>query len=132
MQHKKISRRSVLQGGAALAAAAALAGCGAKQTAASGAQFATSASSASHVIKETSVMGVVNLAQQCANLLIPFVSLGVSGSIIRFGLDKGCSKKQVFTNGLLTIFLGYAIMRPKASARCMWPSATFKAFARLM
>ena len=64
----------------------------------------------SHVMKETSVMGVVNLAQQCANLLIPFVSLGVSGSIIRFGLDKGCSKKQLFTNGLLTIFLGYAIM----------------------
>ena len=51
MQHKKISRRSVLQGGAALAAAAALAGCGAKQTAASGAQFATSASSASHETK---------------------------------------------------------------------------------
>ncbi len=64
----------------------------------------------SHVMKETSVMGVANLATQCANLLIPFVSLGVSGAIIRFGLDRGCNKKQVFTNGLLTILLGYCIM----------------------
>ena len=64
----------------------------------------------SHVMKETSVMGVANLASQCANLLIPFVSLGISNAIIRFGLNRGNSKKQVFTNGLLTILLGYALM----------------------
>lgn len=64
----------------------------------------------SHVMKQTSVMGVTNLATQCANLLIPFVSLGVSSAVIRFGLDRNCSKKQVFTNGILTIFVGYLIM----------------------
>ncbi len=49
MKQRMISRRSVLRGTAALAAAAALAGCGAKETSASSsAQFATSASSTVH------------------------------------------------------------------------------------
>jgi O-antigen/teichoic acid export membrane protein len=64
----------------------------------------------SHALKETSVVGVAKLASQCANLLIPFVSLGMSNAIIRFGLDKHNDKKQVFTNGLLTIFLGYFLL----------------------
>src|SRR5699024_6987953 len=55
-------------------------------------------------------MGVSKLLSQCANLLIPFVSMGMSNAIIRFGLDRGNSKKQVFTNGLLTILLGYGIL----------------------
>ena len=36
--------------------------------------------------------------------------MGMSNAIIRFGLDKGNSKKQVFTNGLLTILLGYGVL----------------------
>ena len=63
-----------------------------------------------HVMKETSVVGVSKLASQCANLLIPFVSLGMSNAIIRFGLDRRNDKKQVFTNGLLTILLGYFLL----------------------
>lgn len=64
----------------------------------------------SYVMAAPSVMGVANLATQCGNLLIPFVSLGISNAVIRFGLDRGCSKKQVFTNGLLTLFMGYLLM----------------------
>ena len=54
---------------------------------------------------------------QYANLLIPFVSMGMSNAIIRFGLDRGNSKKQVFTNGLLSILLGYAALI------LLWPVA---------
>ena len=35
------------------------------------------------------------------HIFIPFVSMGMSNAIIRFGLDKGNSEKQVFTNCLL-------------------------------
>ena len=72
----------------------------------------------SHVMKETSVMGVSNLASQCANLLIPVVSLGISNAVIRFGLDKNNDKKQVFTNSLLSILLGYAVLL------LLWPVVT--------
>ena len=36
--------------------------------------------------------------------------MGMSNAIIRFGLDKGNSEKQVFTNGLLTILGGFGIL----------------------
>ena len=72
----------------------------------------------SHVMKETSVMGVSNLASQCANLLIPVVSLGISNAVIRFGLDKNNDEKQVFTNSLLSILMGYAVLL------LLWPVVT--------
>ena len=61
-------------------------------------------------LQETSVLGVTKLTQQCANLLIPVVGLGMSFSVIRFGLDKNQNKSQVFTNGLVTIFCGFVLM----------------------
>ena len=63
-----------------------------------------------YAMAEMEDLGISKLLSQCANLLIPFVSLGMSNAIIRFGLDRGNSKKQVFTNGLLTILLGYAVL----------------------
>ncbi len=71
-----------------------------------------------YAMAEMADLGISKLLSQIANLLIPFVSLGMSNAIIRFGLDKGNSKKQVFTNGLLTILLGYA-----ALVLC-WPLTT--------
>ena len=53
-----------------------------------------------YAMRDVASMGISKLLSQCANLLIPFVSMGMSNAIIRFGLDKGNSKKQVFTNGL--------------------------------
>ena len=47
------------------------------------------------------------------------LSMGMSNAIIRFGLDKGNSEKQVFTNGLLTILGGFGIL-----VLC-WPIAQF-------
>lgn len=43
--------------------------------------------------------------------------MGMSNAIIRFGLDRGNSKKQVFTNGLLSILLGYAGADPAVAGR---------------
>jgi O-antigen/teichoic acid export membrane protein len=63
-----------------------------------------------YAMRDIESMGISKLLSQCANLLIPFVSMGMSNAIIRFGLDRGNSKKQVFTNGLLTILLGYCIL----------------------
>ena len=59
---------------------------------------------------EISDLGLAKILSQYANLLIPFVSMGMSNAIIRFGLDKGNSEKQVFTNGLLTILAGFGLL----------------------
>ena len=62
-----------------------------------------------YAMAEISDLGLSKILSQYANLLIPFVSMGMSNAIIRFGLDKGNSEKQVFTNGLLTILAGGAV-----------------------
>ncbi len=63
-----------------------------------------------YAMAEISDLGLSKILSQYANLLIPFVSMGMSNAIIRFGLDKGNSEKQVFTNGLLTILGGFGIL----------------------
>lgn len=61
------------------------------------------------VLAEAS-FGVVDLVTACANLLIPLVSLGISNAVIRFGLEKGVSKRGVFTGGLFAIFSGFLVL----------------------
>ena len=63
-----------------------------------------------YAMAEIADLGLAKILSQYANLLIPFVSMGMSNAIIRFGLDKGNSEKQVFTNGLLTILGGFGIL----------------------
>ena len=63
-----------------------------------------------YAMAEISDLGLAKILSQYANLLIPFVSMGMSNAIIRFGLDKGNSEKQVFTNGLLTILAGFGLL----------------------
>ncbi len=72
-----------------------------------------------YAMAEIADLGLAKILSQYANLLIPFVSLGMSNAIIRFGLDKGNSEKQVFTNGLLTILGGFGILV------ILWPAARF-------
>ena len=74
-----------------------------------------------YAMAEISDLGLSKILSQYANLLIPFVSMGMSNAIIRFGLDKGNSEKQVFTNGLLTILGGFGIL-----VLC-WPHCTVPA-----
>ena len=72
-----------------------------------------------YAMAEIADLGLAKILSQYANLLIPFVSMGMSNAIIRFGLDKGNSEKQVFTNGLLTILGGFGLL-----VLC-WPIAQF-------
>lgn len=63
-----------------------------------------------HALEEVESVGVTQITSQCANLLIPLVSLGVSFAVIRFGLDKQNDRRQVFTGGFVSILLGFALL----------------------
>ena len=54
--------------------------------------------------------GTVDLIQQSGNLLIPLATLGITNAVIRFGLDKGVRKSDVFTTGLLSVMGGFLIL----------------------
>ena len=47
-----------------------------------------------YAMAEISDLGLSKILSQYANLLIPFVSMGMSNAIIRFGLDKGNSENR--------------------------------------
>ena len=53
-----------------------------------------------YAMAEIADLGLAKILSQYANLLIPFVSMGMSNAIIRFGLTKGCqhtlNKSAVF------------------------------------
>ena len=72
-----------------------------------------------YAMAEIADLGLAKILSQYANLLIPFVSMGMSNAIIRFGLDQGNSEKQVFTNGLLTILGGFGLLV------VLWPAVQF-------
>lgn len=57
----------------------------------------------------TEQYGVVDLVVQTANLLFPLVTLGMTNSIIRFGVDRNYRKNDVFTVGLLSMLLGFVV-----------------------
>ncbi len=54
--------------------------------------------------------GVRDLLNQFATVAIPLVSLGISNAVIRFGLEKGVNKSSIYTNGIISIFSGFAIL----------------------
>ena len=56
--------------------------------------------------------GIADLLMQCANLLIPIVSVAITESVIRFGLDKRYNKKTVFTTGFVVIIFGMLVLLP--------------------
>ncbi|MDD4716408.1 MAG: oligosaccharide flippase family protein, partial [Oscillospiraceae bacterium] len=54
--------------------------------------------------------GEVDLVVQTCNILIPIASAGIMNSVIRFGLDGSANKKGVFSIGLLTCLIGFALL----------------------
>ncbi len=54
--------------------------------------------------------GVTDLIQQSGNLLLPLVTLGITNAVVRFGLDKGVRKQDVFTTGLLSLLGGMVLL----------------------
>ncbi len=54
--------------------------------------------------------GVTDLIQQSGNLLLPLVTLGITNAVVRFGLEKGVKKQDVFTTGALSLFAGMILL----------------------
>lgn len=61
-------------------------------------------------VLEQSQYGVTDLIQQSGNLLLPLVTLGITNAVVRFGLDKGVRKSDVFTTGLLSVGVGFFVL----------------------
>lgn len=58
----------------------------------------------------TSEYGIADLMTTTINLISPFFTLLISEAIMRFALEKGIKKSQVFTIGLITTLLGFVAM----------------------
>jgi O-antigen/teichoic acid export membrane protein len=54
--------------------------------------------------------GEIDLIIQTCNIMIPLASAGIMNSVIRFGLDNSANKKSVFSIGLLTFLIGFALL----------------------
>ncbi len=54
--------------------------------------------------------GVTDLIQQSGNLLLPLVTLGITNAVVRFGLDNGVRKQDVFTTGVLSLLGGMVLL----------------------
>lgn len=54
--------------------------------------------------------GITDMLQQSGNLLLPLLTLGITNAVVRFGLDKGVRKSDVFTTGLLSLFGGIVLL----------------------
>lgn len=54
--------------------------------------------------------GVADLITTTANFLTPIAALGITESIIRFGLDKETDKKDVLSTGLFVLACGFGVL----------------------
>lgn len=61
-------------------------------------------------VMNTQQFGQADLIFQAGNFLLPVVSLGITNSIIRFGLDKAVKKEEVFSTGILAVFFGFLVL----------------------
>ncbi len=61
-------------------------------------------------VLDQSQFGITDLIQQSGNLLLPLVTLGITNAVVRFGLDKGVRKSDVFTTGLLSLLGGFVLL----------------------
>ncbi len=52
---------------------------------------------------------VVELVTGTANFMIPIVAVCIGEGVIRFGLDSTVRKDDVFTSGILTVLIGFAV-----------------------
>ncbi len=54
--------------------------------------------------------GIRDLLNQFANVAIPIVSLGISNAVVRFGLEKNVNKTYVYTNGIISVLMGFGVL----------------------
>ncbi|MCD7722393.1 MAG: polysaccharide biosynthesis C-terminal domain-containing protein [Clostridiales bacterium] len=60
-------------------------------------------------VLDTGSYGGATLIQNAVNILVPIVTLAVNSAALRFAIDKDSNKKRVFTTGLATTLIGFAI-----------------------
>ncbi len=53
--------------------------------------------------------GVMDLVVNTANLLTPLVTLSIHEAVIRFGMDKGASRREVLSIGVSTVLSGFTL-----------------------
>ncbi len=58
----------------------------------------------------TEAYGMVDIISGTCNLIVPIISLCVHEAVIRFGLEKGVRRRDVFTTALLTVLAGYLLL----------------------
>ncbi len=58
----------------------------------------------------TSEFGMLDIIINTASLLLPIAMLGITNSIIRFGLDNDFKKSDVFTTGVVAVGIGFGIL----------------------
>lgn len=58
----------------------------------------------------TAEYGVSDLIVTTTSLIYPFASVAISESIMRFSLDKTNDKKSIFSIGIYTILVGFAVI----------------------
>lgn len=61
-------------------------------------------------VLSTKDYGISDLIVTTTSLLYPFTTLAISESIMRFALDKGDSKKSIYSIGLTIAFAGYLLV----------------------
>lgn len=60
-------------------------------------------------VMATGDFGGATLIQNAVNILVPIVTLAVNSAALRFALDKQSDKKCVFTTGVATTLIGFAV-----------------------
>lgn len=66
--------------------------------------------------------GIVTNIQDTSQLLLPLAYLGIANAIIRFGLDRACNKKAVFTGGVVALGLGAMLLVLLYPLLCIEPA----------
>lgn len=60
-------------------------------------------------VMATGDFGGATLIQNAVNILVPIVTLAVNSAALRFALDKNSNKKCVFSTGVATTVIGFAV-----------------------
>lgn len=60
-------------------------------------------------VMATGDFGGATLIQNAVNILVPIVTLAVNSAALRFALDKNSDKKCVFSTGVATTVIGFAV-----------------------
>lgn len=59
---------------------------------------------------QTDEFGTLDILINSGSLLLPICLLGIQNALIRFGIDKKYDKREVFTTGVISTALGFAVL----------------------